>query len=357
MKWLATLLLATALTGGHALAQTAPITIPASLDVLIKAAEKEGRLDLVWTDSVLGDADAVAPHAAKFNAMFKTHIQIKYSPGPELARFANQLFTEFQAGQPATSDLYIGAATQMLQLLTRDMFFPVPWHTLQPDRISAEMVEYDSHVLRIQSAVSGVTYNSDLIPHPPANVADFLKPEWKGKIATTPYAGGYDTLAAKDLWGPEKTLDFVRQLSTQAAGLMRCGDAEHIATGEFQALVMDCVSNTATAWQERGAPVAFMIPRDAAQYRYYYAAVPRHARHPAAAALFSLYLDSADAQAIMWQTVKVDLASLPGSHMASLFNKAKADGIVFTEVTVDWWAKHPEVDQTKSEMIKLIGKK
>jgi ABC-type Fe3+ transport system substrate-binding protein len=91
-------------------------------------------------------------------------------------------------------------------------------------------------------------------------LTDFLQPQWKGKIATTPYAASYDILAANDLWGPKKTLDFISRLSGQASGLIRCGDVERIATGEFAALVMECTDNATRVWQERGAPVGYAIP-------------------------------------------------------------------------------------------------
>ena len=331
--------------------------VPTNFEALLAAAQKEGTLAAVWSDSILGGGDVAAQHEAKFNSLFKTHIKLNYTPGPEVARLGNQLFTEMQAGQPASSDLYIGAAPQMLPLIKGNMFRTIAWQQLLPSRISASQVERDSQVLRIQTGVSGITYNTDLMPHPPATLEDFLKPEWKGRIASTPYAGGYDILAANDLWGPARTLDFVRKLSAQISGLMRCGDVERIATGEFQALVMDCISNTATAWQERGAPVGFVIPKDAAQKRYYYIAIPRHARHPAAAALFALYLDTPEGQSLMWDTNKIDLDSLLGSHIATAIAKAEAQGTKFHEVTVDWWDQHPEIDAAKADMIKALTKK
>ncbi len=40
--------------------------------------------------------------------------------------------------------------------------------------------------------------------------------------------------------GDRKTIDYVRALSKQIAGVMRCGETERVATGEYLALVMDC---------------------------------------------------------------------------------------------------------------------
>ena len=70
---------------------------------------------------------------------------------------------------------------------------------------------------------------------------------------------------------------------------MRCGETERVATGEYLALVMDCTGQDALIWQEKGAPVAQMMPLDAAQQRYYYFSVPKNAQHPATATLFTIF--------------------------------------------------------------------
>ncbi len=348
MRWL--------IIGLLLVAMPAQAQMPTTLDALKAAAQQEGSLNAVWSDSILGGGDVAQQHEAKFDAFAGSKIKLKFSPGPEVAREGNILFTELQAGQPASSDIYIGAAAQVQPLIAGGMFQTISWQTLLPARITAQDVERGGQVMRIQTGISGITYNTDLMPNPPALIEDYLKPEFRGKIASTPYAGGYDILAANDLWGPAKTLDFVKKLSPQLAGLMRCGDVERIATGEFPALVMDCISNSAITWHDRGAPVGFIIPRDVAQRRYYYIGIPRHAQHPAAAALFAVYLMTPEGQSLMWDTTKIDLDSLAGSHIAETIAKARASGIVFHDITVDWWEQHPEIDKTKPELIKALNK-
>jgi ABC-type Fe3+ transport system substrate-binding protein len=355
MMRFAVLLIAALSSVTPAFAQT--IEIPSSFDQLTDAAQREGSIDLVWSESILGGGDVAKQHEAEFNRLFKTKIRFNFAPGVEMARLGNQLFTELQANQPASSDVYIAAAPQMLPLLKRDIFRTIPWQKLMPDRIVAREVEEDSRMLRVQTALSGFTYNTELIKTPPTSLAEFLKPEWKGRIASTPYAAGFDVLAANDLWGPERTIDFVRKLSSQVSGLIRCGDVERIATGEFQALVMDCISNTTDAWRERDAPVGYAIAKDAAQKRYYYIGIPRHARHPNAAALFSLYLVTPEGQALMWKTSKTDLDGFGGSHMAEKISENEAKGVKFSEITIAWWNQHPEIDQAKTEMIKALTTK
>lgn len=328
-------------------------------DAIKAAAQREGELDMVWSESSLGDAQAAARHEAAFNKLFGTKIPVHFTPGPEFAREGNQLYTEMKAGQPASSDIYIAAAAQVAPLVGRDLFLPVPWPSLgaslAPGRIRPEFSEKDGRVLRIATAVSVVAYNTQLIPNPPASLADLVKPEYQGKLATTPYAAGYDMLAANDIWGPEKALAFVTALSRNVAGLIRCGEMERLASGEFGALVMDCTSQGAMIWKERGAPVDSFIPTEATQRRYTYFTIPRNTRHPNAAALFGLYLLSEPGQFTFWDTMRMDLDALPGSHMAQFIAPYEAKGVKFREVTVDWMASHPEIDQARGQMSKILA--
>jgi ABC-type Fe3+ transport system substrate-binding protein len=107
-------------------------------------------------------------------------------------------------------------------------------------------------------------------------------------------------------------------------------------------------------WRERGAPVGYAIPADAAQKRYYYLSIPKNAQHPNAAALFSLYLVSRAGQDLMWNMVRAQLDSVPGSKVAKVITDNESKGINFHDVTIAWWAEHPEIDATKADMIKLL---
>ena len=147
-------------------------------------------------------------------------------PGADPARIANQLLTEYQSGQKASVDIFLGSAAQMAPLSQRDFFIPIDWHQYLPDRIGPDLMETDNKIVRIGTTLSGVTYNEQLAPMTPTALTDFLKPEWKGRIASTPYAAGFDVLLSDDMWGVDKTLNYVTALSKQIAGLIRCGENE-----------------------------------------------------------------------------------------------------------------------------------
>ena len=337
-------------------AAPARAALPGDLNSLVAAAEKEGTLDLVWSESLLGGPEVVRQHQAKMNQRFGTHITIAYTPGPEMARLGNQLLTEKKSGQTASSDVYIASAVQIQPLLGQNLFLPVAWTSLLGDRIPAAAVEAEGRALRIGTALTGATYNTSLYkPTGQETLGDFLKAEWRGKLATTPYAAGFDVLAAKDWWGATKILDYLGKLTKQVGGFIRCGEDERVASSEYVAFALDCVSSDAILWHDRGAPVGFFIPSDAAQVRYYYITVPQNASHPAAAALFGLHLSTKEGQALEWQAKRMDMHLYPESQMRAMVEANQAHGTQFREITNQWVADHPEIDPARSEMIKLLS--
>jgi iron(III) transport system substrate-binding protein len=344
--------------GMAAIAQTAQAAdVSPAMKKLIAAAEKEGAVSVSYGTSSLGGGKGAKLIEKEMNKFFGTHIDVRYTPGPAMARVANQLMTEFKAGQPAFTDIFVAAAAQTVPLVKRKALLTVDWKALLLDRIPAEAVEEGGMAIKVGTGMSGVTYNIEAAPFKPTRLADFLDPRWKGKIASTPYAASFDSIASTDMWGPKKTLDFVQKLSGQLAGLIRCGDMERIASREFAALVMDCTGQNALVWQEKGAPIAQMVPLDAAQLRYYYTSVPKHSRHPAAGKLFVAFLQTPAGQKIIWDTWKVDLHYYPESHMAKQVADLKKEGAKAQDVTISWWMQHPEITTTQRKMVKILRSK
>jgi iron(III) transport system substrate-binding protein len=328
-----------------------------ALKELAAAANREGTLTLSWSGTSLGGIQGAARYQAAMNRMFGTNIRINFLPGADMARIVNQLATEHSAGQKGSVDIALGASPQIVPVVKLDMFEQVDWKKYLPNRITPEMIELDGRIIRIVTGLSGATYNSALAPMKPTKLEDFLAPAWKGKIASTPYAAGFDILAASDVWGKEKTFSYVQALSKQIAGLIRCGEGERIATGEYLAIVMDCTGQDALQWQEKGAPMAQMMPLDAAQQRYYYFGVPKNAQHPNAAKLYAVFQLTAEGQKLSYETWKTDLHFLPGSRMGKTVDDYKKLNVKFKEVTVEWQLQHPEIDAGRSELIKIMTTK
>jgi len=331
--------------------------INAALKELAAAANREGGVTLSWSGSTFAGVQGAARYQAAMNKYFGTNIRVNFLPGADMARIINTLATEYSAGQKASIDIALGAAPQLVPVLKANYFETVDWKKYLPSRITDQMVEHDGQLLRIVTGLSGATYNSALAPMKPATLEDFLKPAWKGKIASTPYAAGFDILLAEDVWGKDKTFNYVRALSRQITGLIRCGEAERIATGEYLALVMDCTGQDALQWKEKGAPLEQMMPLDAAQQRYYYFAIPKNAQHPNAAKLYSIFTMTEEGQKLAYDTWKTDLHSFPGSKMGKMVDDYAKLGVKFKEVTVAWYNQHPEIDAGKSELIKILTTK
>jgi ABC-type Fe3+ transport system substrate-binding protein len=328
-----------------------------ALKELAAAANREGAVTLSWSQSSLGGSQGAARFQAAMNKAFGSNVRINFLPGPDMARVINQVATELSAGQKAQVDILLGAAPQIAPVVKVNFFEPVDWKQYLPGRITPNMIELDGRIIRIVTGLSGVTYNAQLAPMRPTRLDDFLKADWKGKIASTPYAAGLDVLLAADVWGKDKTVTYVRALARQIAGVMRCGETERVATGEYLALVMDCTGQDALVWQEKGAPVAQLMPLDAAQQRYYYFAVPRNAQHPNAAKLFTIFLLTEEGQRLAYDTWKIDLHFMPGSKMGAMIADYQKRDVKFREVTVQWWSEHPEIDASRSELIKILTTK
>jgi ABC-type Fe3+ transport system substrate-binding protein len=339
--------------GGAAVPATAQTFSPA-MQKTIAAAEKEQTVRLVWGAETLSGAEGVQRIVAGVNAMFGTHLQAQYAPMSSMGRVASRVATEAAANQPSFTDLYLGTAAQIAPLLSRGLFVPVQWTALLPGRITPELVEADGRVVKAATGFPGADVNTDIAPYVPTSYADFLKPEWKGKIATTPYGAALDVLTANDMWGRERTLEYVRKLIPQLGGLMGCTEEERIATGEFAALVGNCLGEFALPWKARGAPIERIIPSDGAARRYWYFAIPKNARSPHAAELVAAYMLTPAGQKLMWDLNKLDLHLFPDSQSQALVKKFEGQGFHFVDITVSWWLAHPEVEPAKKEIVKLL---
>jgi len=327
---------------------------------LIAAAQKEGHLDLSWGSGLLGGSEGAPKLAAGMNQLFGTNIQVQFTPGGSEPETAAKMVEEQQGGKPAVSDVYVGAGGFVVTLVRRKGLETVDWPALLPGRITPEMVE-NGVALRFFMSIPGAMYNPKQLPSGkvPKTMQDFLDPAWKGRLASTPYAASFDFLAAKEAWGPTKTLDYVRQLSGQIGGLLRCGEAEQrIVSGEFAAHLMDCGdTETRVKLTQQGAPIQRMIPADAAQMRYKYLGVPTNATHPNAAKLFTAFMMTSQGQALEWDTSAADLEEFPASHMRPQVAQLEKQGAKFFAPKIQYLLDHPELAKETAQMVKLLTAK
>lgn len=326
---------------------------------LIKDANKEGKLKLLWGEGTLGGTKGAAAYEVMINKMFGTDIKISFTPGASMPQMGSQIAAEFAAGQFSASDVYIGADSYLTPLIKRKIFYEVDWPKFLPGRITNEMVEGEHTSLRVYTGIPGIPYNTKRTAknEAPKSLKDMLKPFWKGKIASTPYVTSLNLLAAKEMWGREAALEYVRQLSKQVTGLIRCNEIDRVASGEFLAFVMDCSGSQTFEAQAHGAPVEHVIAADGAMLRHRMLAIPKNAEHPNAAKLFATFMLTKEAQKQLWDSDFSDMYLFPESHMGERVRAAQKRGVKFFVPTLEWVAANPEIDQVSEEMVKIMTQK
>jgi ABC-type Fe3+ transport system substrate-binding protein len=292
---------------------------------------------------MIGDSANIKKMADGMNAMFGTNIAVRFTPGPSEPEELNKVMIAAAANLPSPTDILISTNQYAGEAVENKLAVPVDWVGLLPDRIQPQSVEAHNSAIRTFTTLPGaIIYNPKLVPYKPTMLTDLLRPEWKGKIATTPYAAGWELMTANDVWGQERALDFARKLSKQVAGLIRCNDLSRIASGEFIAFGPNCGGRDDVIMKEKGAPIDEVIPKDFAAERYYYATLPKNSGDPNAAKLFVLFLESPAGQELVWEGTRTDLHTYPQSHFAKVIEADEKTGIKFQEFTVDWFLQHPE---------------
>jgi len=104
----------------HAAAAPAPAVKSQTNDkltALIKAAQAEGMLNLVWGENTFRGLPGVRELVSGMNKQFGTSIIANWTPGPSQPQMAARIAQEFAAGVPATSDVYIGGSETYIATL------------------------------------------------------------------------------------------------------------------------------------------------------------------------------------------------------------------------------------------------
>ena len=330
----------------------------AALRQVIAAAQKEGKLELQWGSGMIGTGAHVKAMGDAMNAMFGTTIAVRFTPGPSEPEMVNKVVVALAAGLPSPTDIVIDTNQYAGELYLNKVSVPVDWVSFMPERIAPQSVEAGGATVRVFTTVPGeIIFNPQLVPERPTRLTDLLKPEWKGKIASTPYAAGWELLTASDVWGAERALDFARKLSGQLAGLIRCNDLERVASGEFIAFALNCGGREWLQLKEKGAPIDGVVPADFAAERYYYASLPKNSADPNAAKLFVLFLETSEGQKMIWDGTLTDLHSYPESRFAKVIAGYEKSGVKFQEFTADWFLQHPEARKGQKEAVRILARR
>ena len=327
---------------------------------LIKAAQAEGMLNLVWGENTFRGLQGVRELVSGMNKQFGASIIANWTPGPSQPQMAAKIAQEFAAGVPATSDVYIGGsetyiATLATPLMVLDQF---DWASTFP-QIDPAAVSLKGAALEISGRFPGIVYNAKLISRndAPKSLKDLLSPKLKGKVSTQPYISYFDILSGPKLWGPERTADYVQKLSSQVSGLMRCGEYERVVSGEFPIHALACGEGGVLPFTEKGAPLRYVVPSDAAMVTHRYCAVPKNGRAKNAAKLFCAFLMTQSGQEFQWNVDRQDSEKFPGTRYNHILKDLQASGVKPLDVSVDYVMSFPVLKYAKEleNIIKVVG--
>lgn len=339
-------------------AHAGDIPINPALQKVIDGAKQEGKLTLSYAANILGGPEGAQVGAAGIKKEFGIDLDVEYSPGPSFAPMAAKLLTEMQAGQPGSTDLYNGTAVEVTPQLAKGLWRKVPWTELYPSRITPQIAEAGGRALRIVTKLPGILYNNKAAPDfgKATSIQDLLKPEYKGKLYTTPYLAGFDVLVAKDVWGYDKTEQFIKQLAGNIGGLVACAGVDRIASGEIPALALSC-SGSEAHLPKYGGVLGEVVLLDVASRRFDYLCVPTNAAHPNAAILFALYASSPEGQMkILHDGFGTELDTYPETPTHRQIANLEKEGAKFIDVTTDWYGSHPGIEADLGKLIKIVTK-
>lgn len=307
---------------------------------IIAGAAKEGRLHATWSQTTLGGAQGFQQIGDAINKKYGLNLTYEWAPGAAMPTIAEKIAQEQAANQPATTDVYVGSEGQYTFLGDRKLLRVIDWQTLSEGRITPEIAEVGNIGVKVSSRIVGVPYNTNLVKGEdvPQQLSDVLNPKWKGKIASTSYAAMLPNVAHPKMLGPEKMDAFMQGLAAQTGGLMRCGEEQRVASGEFAMLVLDCGRDATDKLQRDKAPIDHAVLKDAALINIERLGVPVNSAHPNAATLFTLFLSTPEGQDLHWQLDFLDVHYFPESRQGKRIKEYEAKGYTFFPMTADNFA-------------------
>jgi len=147
--------------------------------------QQEGKLKLSWVKALWAHQTHGAVRATDEQDV-RQQRQDRFHSGPSMPAMGSQIATELAAGQPAASDVYIGAESYLVPLVKRKIFLEVEW----PNSCRADHAQNGRRrqpepesVFRI----AGTPYNKIRVPKndTPKTLKDFLNHFGK-QVASTP---------------------------------------------------------------------------------------------------------------------------------------------------------------------------
>ena len=94
----------------------------ATLGEIIEGAKKEGNLRGQWGQNSFGGSEGFQEILAGMNKKYKLNLKGQYTPGPDMQRLMLRVIQEAAAGQPASTDVYLGNSQAIFDGLKANLF-------------------------------------------------------------------------------------------------------------------------------------------------------------------------------------------------------------------------------------------
>jgi iron(III) transport system substrate-binding protein len=328
----------------------APAAANPGLQKLIEGARQEGQLNIVWSSTY--DASAFVDG---FNRAYGLNLNVRYTPVPNFRAAAFQVIQEVQGGRTPSSDVVLMSSILLSRMVEADAVEAIDWSWAPNIQNPALLAPQGVGVIAAELAY-GISYNTNLLTGDlvPRTLQDLLKPELKGRVASTPQAIGFGELGSPDMWGEQRLFDYVTRLSPQLVGLMLCSEETRIASGEFAAFALDCSPGSTLLAKSKGQPVDYVIPADGAMRSPAYLIVPRGAAHPNAARLWVNYMLSREAQDRFFELNFTDAYLVPGSKSARYYEVLEAAGAKITTISLQWVREQGDATARQDRVAEIL---
>jgi ABC-type Fe3+ transport system substrate-binding protein len=319
------------------------------LQAIVEGARQEGQLTLIWGEGTLGGSEGVQRIVDGLNRRYGLSLSAQFTPGPGMAPMTTKLTEEMQANRRASTDVMVGYGNHMAELSLAGVLAPVDWLSWAPHVRNPELIARGGEAVNVQTSYTGIIYNTQRVTGSaiPRTMQDLLKPEFKGRLASTPYGAMFDYLATDEVWGEARTFDYLTQLTDQLAGVIRCNEMTRLASGEFDLFALACSQSNAYELRARGAPVDIVLAADAPFLIPLYLGVPRNAAHPNAAKLWIDYALSPEVQRQFGELDHQDLHLLEGSKTAQQLEQLRAAGVRFAVADVDFVLRQDDAEYSR----------
>lgn len=278
--------------------------VPAeTLEQLVAGAKKESELTFIAGAQTFGGQKTLSLLEAVFNKRFGLGMKIRFSAGPEMNAMAARAISEIKNGAKPSSDIYHGSQSHVSLLHKEKVLEQIDYSGIFP-WINKPMEIFPNEGVLIFTSLRGIVYNSKIIPKEkaPKSYEDLVDPKlsqtWAGKIAIPPYVSWLVELSM--IWSEERVINFTKKLVAISAGRLRYSEEERVVSGEFPiAANMGGATEQMWQWQAKGAPLVAVMGSTPVLPSYFQLAVPKNSAHPNLAKLFTGFMVSKEAQAIL----------------------------------------------------------